>query len=92
MADLKDKKDKKDKYISIRVSQKEKELLSSSAKHEDLSLSEYILSHTLYKEDLFKFLDKKFLEFLLKYDDSTFNKKDIRKFLDFIAGTGYRDF
>lgn len=89
MADL---KNKKDKYISIRVSQKEKELLSSYAKHEDLSLSEYILSHTLYKEDLFKFLDKKFLEFLLKYDDSTFSKKDIRKFLDFIAGTGYRDF
>lgn len=89
MADL---KDKKDKYISIRVSQKEKELLSSSAKHENLSLSEYILSHTLYKDDLFKFLDKKFLEFLLKYDDSTFNKNDIRKFLDFIGGTGYRDF
>ena len=84
MADL---KNKKDKYISIRVSQKEKELLSSYAKHEDLSISEYILSHTLYKEDLFKFL-----EFLLKYDDSTFSKKDIRKFLDFIAGTGYRDF
>lgn len=89
MADL---KDKKDKYISIRVSQKEKELLSSSAKHENLSFSEYILSHTLYKDDLFKFLDKKFLEFLLKYDDSTFNKNDIRKFLDFIGGTGYRDF
>lgn len=89
MADL---KNKKDKYISIRVSQKEKDLLSSYAKHEDLSLSEYILSHTLYKEDLFEFLDKKFLEFLLKYDDSTFSKKDIRKFLDFIGATGYRDF
>lgn len=82
---------KKSCIINLRVSEKQKERFETLSKIRNMSVSKFIIYKCLIcDDDLIDFLNDKLISFI--DSSSADDVKSAKKFIEFVARSGYREF